>query len=79
MLTGETRKRADVLRLDVNEKRAKIKLPAGYNRRHKKSAVRMRDEITFISAGDEQRVTDSYETRARRRIVERNEREMKTV
>ena len=79
VMSGDLMRRTELLKLRTSAKQAKIILPAGFNRRHPKSAVRMRDEITNIIPTDERKIVSAYESAANEMIAKTNTPETITI
>jgi len=79
VMTGETMRRTRLRRIRSNPRRAKVLLPAGFNRRAKGSRVRMRDEVTLIIRSDEREIVNAYESKARAMIAARSDQQTKRI
>ena len=79
VMSGETMRRTALLRMRTSPRRVKVILPAGWNRRHPASAVRMREEITRIVTTDEREMVAAYEASARAAIAGRNDTQTNTI
>jgi hypothetical protein len=70
VFSGVSERLSRVVDVRATAKRARVVLPRGFNRRHAKSRIRMRDEVTAVSQQEEQVLSNQ----ADRKVTERLDR-----